>query len=183
MVQITHYQALQQKQSCGSEQNADNQECDETNISVHRATKKKCENSKVIKFSINVHGIHRHCRKYYFKCVVAKCNKTFNKIKDWNIHHHIFHKIKNKCELCGQRFVTPSLHWAHKNFHVPHNYTCHLCKKTFAFQSGLKQYTTVHTSLRLHCCFYGSCIKTFKWPQDLTCHVQRHMHGDWLCNM
>ena len=158
--------------SCGSEQNADNQECDETYIPVHHVTKKKRVNSKVIKFSINVHGIHRHHHKYYFKCVVAKCNETFNKIKDWNIHHRIFHKTKIKCELCGKRFVTLSSHRAHKNFHVPHKYTCHLCKKTFAFQSGLKQHATVHTRLRLHHCFYGSCTKTFKWPQDLTHHVQ-----------
>ena len=88
--------------SPGSKQNADNQECDETNISVHRATKKKHENSKVIKFSINVHGIHQHCHQYYFKYVVTKCNKTFNKMKDWNIHHHIFHNTKIKCELCGK---------------------------------------------------------------------------------
>ena len=86
----------------GSEKNANNQECDETNISVHRATKKKHENSKVIKFSINVHGLHCHHRKYYFKCVVTKCNKAFNKIKDWTIHHRIFHKTKIKCELCGK---------------------------------------------------------------------------------
>ena len=153
---------------------------------VHHATKKKCENnngSKVTKFSINIHGIHQHHRKYYFKCVVAKYHKTFNKIKNWNIHHCIFHKTKFKCKLCGKQFVTPSSHCAHKNFHVPHKYTCNLCKKTFAFQSELKQHTTVHTRLRLHRCFYGSYTKTFKWPQDLMHHVQQHMHGDWLCKI
>ena len=44
--------------SCGSEQNAGSPEYDEANMPVYRVTKKKRANSKVIKFNINVHGIH-----------------------------------------------------------------------------------------------------------------------------
>ena len=34
------------------------------------------------KFHINVHGIRRCQHRYYFKCVVKKCGRTFDKIKD-----------------------------------------------------------------------------------------------------
>ena len=34
--------------------------------------------SKTTKFHINMHGIHQYHHKYYFKCVVSKCQKTFN---------------------------------------------------------------------------------------------------------
>ena len=42
-----------QYSSHGIEQNADNQECDEINISVYCATKIKHENSKVIKYHVH----------------------------------------------------------------------------------------------------------------------------------
>ena len=32
------------------------------------------------KFKIQVHGIHCRRNCYYFKCVLTRCNKTFNKI-------------------------------------------------------------------------------------------------------
>ena len=84
------------------------------------------------KFNINLHGIRKYCRRYYFKCAVVNCNKTFSKILDWNTHHCLFHKSRLKCETCGAKFITPSAHRAHKNYHAPCKYTCSLCDKTFA---------------------------------------------------
>ena len=124
------------------------------------------------KFNINLHGIRKYHWRYYFKCAEVNCNKSFSKIRDWNTHHRIFHKSKLKCETCGAKFVTPSAHRAHKNYHVLRKYTFSLCDKSFAFYSGLKQHKTVHSHSRLHQCFSGSCTKAFKWPQDLVCNIQ-----------
>ena len=85
--------------------------------------------SMVSKFNINVHGIRRCWHRYYFKCIVKKCDRTFDKIKDWNTHHRIIHKNKIKCTDCGQKFATPSFHCAHKDNHAPCKFTCHSCKK------------------------------------------------------
>ena len=134
------------------------------------------------RFNIDLYGIRKYCRHYYFKCAEANCNKSFNKVHDWNMHHRIIHKYKLKCELCGKKFVSPSAHRAHRNYHVPCKYSCTLCDKTFAFQSRLKQHKTVHTRSRLHRCFSGTCTKAFKWPQDLVRHIKHHMQGRWLCN-
>ena len=124
------------------------------------------------RFNINLHGIRKYHWCFYFKCAEANCNKSFNKVRDWNTHHRIIHKHKLKCESRGKKFVSPSAHRAHRNYHAPRKYTCTLCDKTFAFQSGLKQHKTVHSCSRLHCCFSGTCTKAFKWPQDLVHHIQ-----------
>ena len=124
------------------------------------------------RFNISVYGIRKYHWCYYFKCVETNCNRTFNKVRDWNTQHCMMHKHKLKCELCGRKFVTPSTHRAHRNCHAPHKYTCVRCGKTFAFESGLKQHKTVHTHSKLNCCFTGTCTKAFKWPQDLVHHIK-----------
>ena len=132
-------------------------------------------------FEISFIGI-RKCRQYYlFKCKGPRCNKTFNKVKDWNDHHRLVHKNRLKCRLCGRMFTTPSAHRAHKNFHAPHKYNCNICGKTFAFGSGLKQHKVVHTCSKLNRCFTGTCKKAFKWPQDLVHHIKKHMQETWSC--
>ena len=45
--------------------------------------------NKTHRFNIHVHGIRQRCHKYYFKCVVSTCNKSFNSIKEWNLHHQL----------------------------------------------------------------------------------------------
>ena len=62
------------------------------------------------RFNISVYGIRKYCRHYYLKCAETSCNRTFNKVQDWNTHHRMMHKHKLKCELCGRKFVTPSTH-------------------------------------------------------------------------
>ena len=151
------------------------------------------ENPKIIKdtkksgkftkrrFGISFIGI-RKCRRYYhFKCKEPRCNKTFNKVRDWNAHHRLVHKNKLKCGLCGRKFTTPSAYRAHNNYHAPHKFNCNICGKTFAFESGLKQHKVVHTHSKLNRCFTGKCTKAFKWPQDLVHHIKRHMQEKWPC--
>ena len=77
-------------------------------------------------FEINFISIRKCCRYHLFKCKGPGCNKTFNKVKDWNAHHFLVHKNRLKCRLCGRMFTTPSAHRVHKNFHVPHKYNCNI---------------------------------------------------------
>ena len=148
-----------------------------TNIKCIKNQKKPTKR----RLNISVHGIRKYHQHYYFKCVETSCNRTFNKVRDWNTHHHMMHKYKLKCDLCGRKFVTPSTHRAHRNYHAPHKYTCVQCEKTFAFESGLKQHKIIHTHSKLNRCFTDTCTKAFKWLQDLVHHIKRHMQEKWLC--
>ena len=132
-------------------------------------------------FEISFIGIRKRRRYYLFKCKGPKCSKTFNKVRDWNVHHCLVHKNGLKCRLCGRMLTTPSTHRAHKNYHAPHKYNCNICGKTFAFGSGLKQHKVVHTRSRFNRCFTGTCKKAFKWPQDLVWHIKKHMQETWSC--
>ena len=132
-------------------------------------------------FSMHVHGIKKRRKYYCYKCEVPNCLKSFKGIEEWNRHHRIHHKFKLKCAVCSRKFTTPSAHRAHRNFHAPYRYTCTHCNKKFSFQSGLKQHKTVHSRARLHRCFSGTCIKTFRWPQDLMRHIQHHLDKKLQC--
>ena len=142
---------------------------------------KNCGKSTRHRFDISFIGIRKCCRYYHFKCKEPRCNKTFNKVRDWNAHHRLVHKNRLKCGLCGRKFTTPSAYRVHKNYHAPHKFNCNICRKTFAFESGLKQHKVVHTHSKLNRCFIGTCTKAFKWPQDLVRHIKRHMQEKWPC--
>ena len=134
------------------------------------------------KFNIQVRGIRHRRNHYYVKCIVTGCNKTFNKILNWNLHHHLTHKTKVKCRTCGRKFDPPSSHRVHQNIHAAPKFKCALCQKNFAFNSGLHQHINIHNKSRLHKCFHGSCKKAFKWPQDLARHIQCHINPKWECD-
>ena len=60
--------------------------------------KKKCTSRqpKEVKqdrtFKLSVHRIWQQKPKYYFKCSIGGCKRTFNQINDWNLHHRLKHK-------------------------------------------------------------------------------------------
>ena len=65
-------------------------------------------------FNVNWHGICREKPRYWFKCKVSTCDSTFSTIRGWNFHHSYVHRsIIFKCEICGQKFTSPSAHRAH----------------------------------------------------------------------
>ena len=136
--------------------------------------------SFVHKFNISIHGIHHRRPHYYFKCVVAGCIRTFDKIRDWNFHHHLSYKTQIKCAVCGKNFVTPSSRRAHKNIHAAHKFNCKICHKFYAY--GLHQHKIIHNKSKKYRCFHGTCRKAYKWPQDLTRHIQHHMNPQWACD-
>ena len=41
----------------------------------------------------------------------------------------------------------------------------------------------VHTSQCHFCCFAGYCIKQYKWPQDLHCHLTKHLNKSLHCTL
>ena len=151
------------------------------NVNVMHPT--RTSNQKTTqKFKIQVHGIQHRRNRYYFKYVVTRCNRTFNKILNWNLHHHLTHKTKVKCRTCGRKFATPSSHRAHQNIYAATKFKCMLCQKNFAFNSGLRQHTNIYNKSRVHKCFHGSSKKAFKWPQDLARHIQCDINPKWECD-
>ena len=52
---------------------------------------KRCKSQK-LGFQVRTHKLRRYRQKYYFKCKEKNCNKTFNTLKVWDIHHQIHHK-------------------------------------------------------------------------------------------
>ena len=68
-------------------------------LDIHKKTEsttsvKNTINWKILtkcRFNIDLYGIRKYHRHYYFKCAEANSNRSFNKVRDWNMHHHIIH--------------------------------------------------------------------------------------------
>ena len=133
-------------------------------------------------FNINWHGIHQRKPRYWFKCKVSSCDSTFSTIHGWNFHHSYVHRsIILKCEICGQKFTSPSTHRAHKSAHAPRTNICPICSKAFPFKSRLRQHMTVHIKQKCHRCFAGNCKRLYKWASDLNHHVKMHVDRKHHC--
>ena len=132
-------------------------------------------------FQIHTHRLRCYRRKYYFKCKEKNCQKTFNTLKTWNVHHQIHHKTILKCEICPKRFRIQSSFRVHQNVHVPNKFICESCGKLFPFNSALCIHKRVHSNQRKFHCFARGCKKTYKWPQDLHQHVQKHLNRRYPC--
>ena len=132
-------------------------------------------------FHLSTHSIQWRRPKYYLKCNTSGCKRTFNHIKDWNLYHRLKHKTLIKCSICNRKFTMPSAHCAHKYTYAPARHRCGQCQCAFTFDSWLKQHKQVHVISRLHKYFFGSCKQSYKWPQDLERHIQKHMNRKWTC--
>ena len=51
-------------------------------------------------FSMSTHGIQQRKHRYYFKCKIGHCNKSYSNIKDWNTHHRQKHGTLIRCTSC-----------------------------------------------------------------------------------
>ena len=132
-------------------------------------------------FAMSTHGIRRRKRRYYFKCKIGLCNKSYSNIRDWNAHHRRKHGTLIRCTSCPKKFTTPSAHRAHIYTHFPARHKCTQCSCKFAFVSWLKQHKYAHMKTNLHKCFYGNCKKLYRWPQDLSRHIAKHFDKLWSC--
>ena len=132
-------------------------------------------------FRIRTIGIKKKKPKYYFKCVIDNCSTTFDKLQTWNTHHRIHHKTPIKCRVCRKSFKTPSMACSHKNSHAPWKHKCTQCSKTFAYGSALRLHKNAHAKQKHHKCFHGNCRKSYRWPKDLSRHIQQHLKMSWSC--
>ena len=112
-------------------------------------------------FRINTIGIKKKKPKYYFKCAVDNCSKTFDNLQTWNTHHRTHHKTPIKCTVCSKFFKTPSVARSHKNSHALRKHKCTQCSKTFAYGSALRLHKNAHAKLKHHKCFHGNCKKSY----------------------
>ena len=136
--------------------------------------KKRMIYAKPSQFMFKIHtvGIKKKKPKYYFKCVDGNCDKTFDKLQTWNTHDRLHHKSPIRCTICWKSFDTPSVARSHKNFHAPRKHKCTQCNKAFAYSSALRIHKNTHVKQRRHKCFHGNCRKSYRWPQDLSRHIQ-----------
>ena len=132
-------------------------------------------------FRIRTIGIKKKKPKYYFRCVAENCSKTFDKLQTWNTHHRIHHKSLIRCTICWKSFETPSVARSHKNSNAPWKHKCTQCNKAFAYGSALRLHKNTHVKQKCHKCFHGNCRKSYRWPQDLSRHIQRHLKMNWSC--
>ena len=67
---------------------------DSTPVSSSRMTRmqKIQSGAKSLAFQITVHGLKKFLHKYHYKCVVNLCACIFSTVRDWNRHHHTFHR-------------------------------------------------------------------------------------------
>ena len=110
-------------------------------------------------FQVHRHILRRHRHRSYIKCRVKGCNLayvTFNRIKDLNAHHRLYHPyLHYKCLQCKKIVHTPSTWRYHQYCQCPRLHKCDDCHKLFLFKSTLKQHRRRHISQRLFKCFYG----------------------------
>ena len=91
----------------------------------------------------------------------------------WNAHlvQHLFKELHHtQCTPCTHVHTFSCKH------------KCTHCHRKFAFVSWVKQHKYVHMKSKLHKCFHGSCKKSYRWPQDLSRHINKHMNKLWSCD-
>ena len=133
-------------------------------------------------FKITVHGLNHYKHRYSYKCVVNPCNRQFATVRDWNLHHHLFHRFYLKCVECRKCFATPSSRRDHMYSHRAHQFKCTICNHSFYFLSKLQLHKTVHHKTKYYQCFGPKCCKTYKWKQDLIRHAKCHEEGQFNCD-
>ena len=137
------------------------------------------------KLRIQTHHLKRKRKhKYYFKCAVPGCPHSFNSVKEWNIHHLAKHKtVTYRCGECTKHLQTPTSMRSHELTHGDKPFSCGRCGKTFLHLSKLNLHRHLHRRQRLYSCFALHCKRTYKWPQDLLCHIKKHLNITLKCQL
>ena len=133
------------------------------------------------------HILHRHWCHIYLKCRVKGCTLayvSFNRIKDLNTHHKIYHPTSfYRCRQCRKSIYTPSTWCYHQYCQCPKMHKCSQCTKYYLFESTLRHHRHSHTKQKLFRCFFGSCQKSYKHPQDLNHHTTLHQQVTFTCEL
>ena len=138
-------------------------------------------------FQVRRHILQKHHRCLYIKCRVKGCNLayvTFNRIKDINAHHRLYHlNLHYKCHQCKKTVHTPSTWRYHQYCQRPRLHKCGDCHKLLLFKSTLQQHRRRHISQRHFQCFHGGCYMSYKHPQDLSRHAATHQQITFDCDL
>ena len=134
------------------------------------------------KLRIQTHNLKRKRKqKYYFKCAVLGCPCGFSSVKEWNIHHLAKHKtVTYRCRECTKQLTSMR---SHELTHRDKPYSCSRCGKTFLNLSKLNLHRHLHCHQRLYSCFASHCKRAYKWPQDLLCHIKKHLNIILKCKL
>ena len=137
------------------------------------------------KLRIQTHNLKRkHKWRYYFKCAVMGHSHRFSSVKEWNIHHLAKHKtVTYCCRECTKQLRTPTSMRSHELTHRNKPYSCGRCGKTFLHLSKLNLHRHLHRHQRLYSCFALRCKQAYKWPQDLLCHIKKHLNVTLKCKL
>ena len=138
-------------------------------------------------FQVCRHILRKHHCRLYIKCRVKGCNLTyvtFNRIKDLNAHHWLYHPNSHyKCHQCKKTVHTPSTWRYHQYCQRLRLHKCGDCHKLFLFKSTLTQHRHRHISQRHLKCFHGGCYMSYKHLQDLSRHAATHQQITFDCDM
>ena len=119
---------------------------------------------------------------YTCSCQLKNCQETFGSVTEWNTHHRSAHpSITYKCEKCGKISTSPIQHRNHVYMHKETQITCGRCYSSFPNISQLNVHCHLHKRQRLYYCFSKNCKRSYKWPQDLLCHIKRHLLVSYKC--
>ena len=134
------------------------------------------------KLRVQTHHLERTTKhKYYFKCAIPGCTHSFNSVKEWNIHHLAKHKsIPYHCGEYTKHLQIPTSIRSHELTHRDKPFSC---GKTFLHLSKLNLHRHLHHHQRLYSCFAPHCKCSYKWPQDLLCHIKKQLNIALKCRL
>ena len=84
-------------------------------------------------------------------------------------------------EKCGKISTSPIQHHDHVYLHKETQITCGRCYSSFPNISCLNVHHHLHKRQRLYYCFSSNCKRSYKWPQDLLCHIKWHLPISHKC--
>ena len=102
------------------------------------------------------------------------CTHRFSTVRDWNRHHHTFHRTILRCTTCRKGFKAPNTHQDHMYRHHEKQFTCIKCNKVFCYLSVLQAHMISHHKSKMYHCFAAGCRSEYKYKQDLLRHVKWH---------
>ena len=150
--------------------------------SVKRVHCMKCDRW-VLRYYFAEHQ-RRHNKVRPFCCEVGRCNKSFCKLRELQIHVYSVHEKRQpfKCDQCHRRFSEKG----NLNVHITavHDkqrpFKCEQCQKTFNNPSNLHRHVRcVHDKLKPHACPYCTyrCNRAGNLLRHYAC---KHKHQTML---
>ena len=86
------------------------------------------------------------------------------------------------CDVCNRNFKTPSSLKPHSYSHGELKFSCDRCNESFAFQSELIFYKSIHRKIPTFKCMSKNCKKVYKSAKELNKHVLKHSGMVWDCD-